>query len=264
MILKYFVKNIVMSRRIWIFGILFGLFLLYVGYSQPLTGIGTRLDMILYAANWMAIIILFMLGTVSTTVAQSGIYSSGALPYLFKFSRYTRKSYLYNISLSSILVSLALSSLLMLIAMALFSEKFDFFIYASNFATTYLALLLGAGFMIFFAIFLVLISINYIGTKSINYIHLVPLMLTYGFGIIVLTTHLPNVYFFYTVPFTAFLGLFYSYFSGATNIHLYGGPILNNDLMLICIVTWMAVMIVLDFALLRKLKVSSLEEVVEI
>ena len=40
MITKYFVKSIIFSRRVWIFGILFGIFLLYIGYNQSISVIG--------------------------------------------------------------------------------------------------------------------------------------------------------------------------------------------------------------------------------
>lgn len=265
MILKYFMKNILLSRRIWFFGILFGLFLLYVGYSQSTQGmVLNRIDDTAYSGAWLGMIILFLFGIISTTVAQSGIYSASSLPYLFKFSRYNRGSYLYNISLSSLAVSMGLSAILAVIGIALFSEKFGISIYVNSVAATFLVTMLGAAFMTFVALLLVLVSINYFGTKSINYIHFVPLMMTYAFGIITLSTRIPDREFFYFVPFSAFLGIFEVYFSGA-KILLYGiSPPLNDTYMLACLGLWTLAIIVIDLLLLSRLKVPSLEEAVQV
>ena len=265
MILRYFLKNIILSRRIWFFGILFGLFLLYIGYSQSLAGIQmNRVDKIFYSGQWLATTVLFLFGTVSTAVAQSAIFSSASLPYLFRFSRYSRISYIYDISLAAVIVSLGLSTVLAGAASGIFSLKFGIPVYAVNLALLYAVMGIGACFMIFFALFLVLLSVNYIGTKNVNYIHLVPQMMAYGFGILALTTHIPDVNFYYFIPFNAFLGIFGSYYSGASLL-LYGrGSPLSDTYMLACLMLWTLTMALLDFLLLKKLKVANLEEAVQI
>lgn len=265
MILKYFLKNIIFSRRIWFFGILFGMFMLYIAYSQSLNNITvTRSFALNYTGQWAAVVVLFLMGTVSTTIAQAGIYSSSSLPYLFKFSRYTRKSYLWDISFSSLIVSLGLSTVILFAAIGLLGSKFGFPVLSENFANTYIAVTLGASFMIFLAMFLVLVSINYIGARSMNYIHLLPLMMTYGFGILMLTTRVSNAFFFYLVPFDSFMGIFTGFFSGE-QITLYGtGPFLSTNLMMLGLIIWIVVLATGDLVMLRRLRFSSLEEVVQI
>jgi hypothetical protein len=261
-LLKYFAKNIVLSRRVWIFGMFFGLFLLYIGYSQANSGIGaTVLDQTYYSIAWMGIIILFMFGTISTTIAQSAIYSSASLPYLFKFTRFSRKSYLYNIVFSSLLVGASLATVILIIATLVFSFKFDFIIYSRNYAYSYLIIIVGEMFMIFMALFIVLITINYLGAKTVNYIQSVPMLLSYGFGILILTSGINNVYIFYLVPFSAFVVAFQSSFLGLESLPVAGGIYtVFTPYMIISLSLWTLAMAVIDVMLLRNVKVSSLDE----
>lgn len=262
MLLKYYFKNIVYSRRIWIFGIALGLFLLYAGYAQSLAGLKlTRSFDMGYSAQWISIVILFAMGSVSTAVAQSGVFSASSLPYLFRFSRFRRRDYVYNLSVSAAIACLVLSTILSVAGMELFSGKFGTGIMASSISGTYLSILMGSFFMIFFSIFLVLVCINYIGARSLNYIYLVPSILTYGFGIILLTTSALNISLFYAIPFTDFLGIFYAFFTGSA-LHLYNsaGSSLNIYYMVVSILIWTALLAAADILMLGRLKLVSMEE----
>ena len=262
MLLKYFAKNIVLSRRVWIFGIFFGLFLLYIGYNQANSGISaTELDQTYYSIAWMGMIILFMFGTISTTIAQSAVYSSASLPYLFKFTRFSRKSYLYNMVFSSLLVGVSLATAILVIATLAFSYKFNFSIYSRNYAYSYLIIVVGETFMIFMALFIVLITINYLGAKTVNYVQTLPMLLTYGFGILILTGSVNNIYMYYAVPFSAFVVAFQSSFLGLESLPVAGGLYtVFGPYMIISLSLWSLALAVIDVMLLRNIKVSSLDE----
>ena len=266
MITKYFVKSIIFSRRVWIFGIFFGLFLLYIGYSQSTSGIGlSHFDQEYYTADWTALVILFLLGTISTTIAQVAIYSSSSLPYLFKFSNLSRRSYLYNMSVSSLVIGIGLSSVITIIATLMFSYKFGYTVYSSNYLSTYFTILLGSLFMIFFALFLVFLAINYLGVRTVNYIQLLPMLLTYGIGILLLTTNITIDYIYYVVPFNAYLAMFQEAFDGkelqivSTHMHTVFSS-LQYPYLLLSLLIWIASLIILDILLLGRIKASSLEE----
>ena len=266
MITKYFVKSIIFSRRVWIFGIFFGVFLLYIGYNQSISGIGlSRFYQENYTAEWTGLVILFLLGTISATIAQVVFYSSSSLPYLFKFSRLSKGSYLYNISISSLVVGIGLSSVITIIATLMFSYKFGFIVYSNDYLSTYFAIVLGSLFMIFFAIFLVLVAINYLGARNVNYIQLLPMLLTYGIGIMLLTANITDAYIYYIVPFSAYVVMFQEAFDGkelqivSANMHIVFSS-LRYPYLLLSLLTWIACLMIIDILLLERIKVSSLEE----
>ena len=266
MITKYFVKSIIFSRRVWIFGILFGIFLLYIGYNQSISGIGlSRFYQENYTAEWTGLVILFLLGTISTTIAQVAIYSSSSLPYLFKFSRLSRRSYLYNITISSLVVGICLSAVISIVATLMFSYKFGFIVHSNNYLSTYFTILLGSLFMIFFALFLVLLVINYLGARTVNYIQLLPMLLTYGIGILLLTANITDQYIYYVVPFNAYIVMFQEAFDGkelqivSAHMHIVFSS-LQYPYLLLSLLIWIASLIILDILLLGRIKASSLEE----
>lgn len=266
MITKYFAKSIIFSRRVWIFGVFFGLFLLYVGYNQSTSGIGfSRLSQDYYTAEWTGLVILFMLGTISTTIAQLAIYSSASLPYLFKFSLLSRKSYLYNVAISALLVGIVISIVITGVATFLFSYKFTHDIYSNNYLSTFLTIILGSLFMIFFALFLVLLSINYLGPRTLNYIQMVPMLLTYAIGILLITSNITGDFFYYVVPFNAYIAMFQEAFLGIGSLTITsnGHAVISNlqyPYLLLSLVLWIVSLIIFDIILLKRVKVSSLEE----
>ena len=91
------------------------------------------------------------------------------------------------------------------------------------------------------------------------------MLLTYGIGILLLTTNITIDYIYYVVPFNAYLAMFQEAFDGkelqivSTHMHTVFSS-LQYPYLLLSLLIWIASLIILDILLLGRIKASSLEE----
>ncbi|NON62832.1 hypothetical protein, partial [Acidianus sp. RZ1] len=211
-----------------------------------------------------SIMVVLSLSTLGITVAFTIYYSTRSIPYVLKYTKLTLNKYVESLLVSSMIVGLLFSAIMALLTMGVYSFRFDYVLMPKDFE-----LLLGIGalssvFMTTLATLLMTTMINYLGTKNVQYISFIPLILSYLFGFSQIFGQLPSLV-LYVSPFNDIISLFYTSYSGSSPLISYQSvsnqsSTLNPVISLLSLIGWSLLLCVVDLLLLKRLKSTSLEE----
>ncbi|MGI0086107.1 MAG: hypothetical protein ACREBQ_13590, partial [Nitrososphaerales archaeon] len=171
-------------------------------------------------------------------------------------------SYIGTLLGSSSILGVILSAIMIVCTFALFSARFGLNLVPSDPIGAVAISALAGIFMMTFAMLLVLIVVNYIGLQSINLVTFVPLILAFGLGFSQLSTPLPTAL-LYASPYNAIQSLLFLAYSGSAppvQLDNPAGATLSWPYLLISLVIWIAVILLVDSSLLRRLKPRQVEE----
>jgi hypothetical protein len=116
-------------------------------------------------------------------------------------------------------------------------------------------------FMISFAMMLVLVAVNYLGLKSVNLIMFVPLILALWLGDTQMYSNLP-VAAVYASPYNSIQSLLYLAYNGKTlyaQLYNTAAPALQWPLLVASVFIWIAILLLVEVFLLRRLKPKQIE-----
>jgi len=264
MLFTHYSKTLLTNRALWGWGVLFMVFWLVIGGFVESTGLpkGDSAVALNYTASWYGIINLFTLSSLGVSIAFSLIYSTHSLAYAFRYTKLKPLSYLANIVASSLIVGVVLSVIMLLLTYAIFSYRFGASAAPVNPALAVPVAALAGVFMYALATMLVLIIINALGLKNQNFVSFIPLLLGYVFGFTQLFVALPNIV-IYASPYTAIQDLLYHAYSGEPIPEVLSNPTgttLSPTYLAVSLVAWTLILLLIDSAMLRRIKPKSVEE----
>jgi hypothetical protein len=215
-----------------------------------------------YTSSWYAVISMFSLSTLGISISFSVIYATYSLAYSFRYTKLRPLTYLSNLGAASGIVGVTLGVVMLLSTYALFSYKFGVnLVPASPVLAVFVAALTGV-FMYSLGMFLVLLLINFLGLKNESFVSFIPLILAYGFGFTQLYAKLPASL-LYASPYNAIQGLMYHAYSVQPVPVQFTAPTgvsLDPFLLGVSLVAWVVLLILVDSAMLRRIKTRDVEE----
>jgi hypothetical protein len=259
---KNYTKGILTNRNLWFWGVAFMLFWLVLGAYEFSQGIETRASILAFTSSWYGIIALYSLSSLAISIAYTIYYASSALAYGFRYTKLTPFSYMGSLVGSSSILGIALSAIILLATFGLYSSHFGTTLPPSDPVFAVVVSALGGIFMMSLAMLLVLIVVNYIGLRSINLVTFVPLLLAFGFGYSQLLTAMPAAL-VYASPYNAIQSLLFQAYSGsAAPVEFLNpaGATLDWRYLFISLLAWIAVLLLADSVLLKRLRPRQLEE----
>lgn len=264
MLFTHYSKALLTNRALWGWGVAFMVFWLVIGGFVESTGLpkGDQAAALSYTASWYGLINLFSLSSLAISIAYSLMYSTHSLAYSFRFTKLKPSSYLINVVASSLIMGVVLSIIMLLSTYAIFSYKLGGAVAPVNPTATVPVAALAGVFMYALATLLVLILINSLGLKNQSFVSFIPLMLGYVFGFMQLFVSLPSLV-IYASPFSAIQDLLYHAYSGQPIPKVLSNPTstaLSPAYLAISLAAWTLVLLLVDSALLRRIKPRSVEE----
>lgn len=263
MLLTYYTKGILSNRNLWFWGVAFMIFWLFLYAFSFAQGVpDTQVALLQFSAVSYGSIALFSLSSLAIAVAYTIYYSSSALAYGFRYTRLTPMSYVGTLIGSSSALGIILSVIMLICTFGIFSAKFGFNLSPVDAAGAIGVSALAGIFMMTFAMFLVLLVVNYMGLQNINLVEFVPLILAFGFGLSTISTALPTGI-IYASPYNAIQSLLYLTYGGVAPHAQLTDPtssVLNWQYLLISLIAWIILFLLVDSFLLRRLKPRQVEE----
>jgi hypothetical protein len=215
-----------------------------------------------YTSAWYAIIALFSLTIVAMSIATSLTYGTEALAYSFRYTRLTPTSYALSLMASAAVVGLLFSFVMAGLVSGLFSAHFGTDIWPANLAGLVGVSILSGAFMMGLGAALVLVVVNYIGLRSMNFIEFVPLVLSYIFGFAQLYVALPSIV-LYLSPWNDMESLLYQAYRGmpaTVTLTASGSPALDWPLCVAALAGWVVVLVGVSSLLLGRIRSVSVQE----
>ncbi|WP_337860682.1 hypothetical protein [Ferroplasma sp.] len=262
MISKYFIKNIISSKRLWAFGVFFMIFWLFMG-AYVFGFVSYNQSTVLYSSSvWFGIISVVAVSTLAITVALSIYYASFSLSYAFKFSKLKPYQYTINFMLASAIMGTIMGIVMMVFTSLFFGNKSGYKI-IPKFPLEILGIsALGSIFMFLLAMLLIIAVNNYLGLKNVSFVSFIPLLLTYIFGFTQLSIKLPE-YLIYLSPFTEISDLLFYLFDGHSPRRILDNPassIINPYYLAFYLSMWIVIFFIVDIILLKRIKPANIEE----
>jgi len=278
--LKYFVKSMMRNWLILFWGIFFVGFWLFLGafvWSGDFIDSVQNLEQtfkqdafLSYTASWYGICTLMGFSAISTTLAGMIYNSTSTFPYLKKFSKLSPEKY-YSQSLIGISGITVISAfVLLVIAIVLYSYRFNLMLYPKNIALLAIISLFGGLFYYSLAFVISIISIILKSPRIRQFLGFIPLILTYGIGLSQVTMSLSKNL-IYVSPINCILSLLSSAYYGSSvanevtntsRIIQEEGSIglLNNSYLFISLILWICLLSAINIIMLRKVEELKLEE----
>jgi hypothetical protein len=262
-LLKYYTKGILSNRNLWFWGVAFMIFWLFLyafGFSQYVPD--TQAALLQFSAVSYGTIALFSLSSLAISIAYSIYYASSSLVYSFRYTKLTPISYVFTLVGSSSVLGIILSVLMLVCTFGIFSAKFGFDLVPADPVGAIVVSALAGVFMMTFAMFLVLVVVNYMGLQNVGLVSSVPLILAFGFGLTTINSALPSGL-LYASPYNAIQSLLYMTYGGLSPHVQLTDPssgALQWKYMLASLVAWIVFLLGVDSFLLRRLKPRQVEE----
>ncbi len=263
MLLQYYVKGILSNRNLWFWGVAFMLFWLFLyAFSFAQLVPHTQAALLQFSAVSYGSIALFSLSSLAISIADTIYYASSALAYGFRYTKLTPMSYVGTLVGSSSVLGIFLSVIMLVCTFGIFSAKFAFNLSPVNALGAIGVSALAGIFMMTFAMFLVLLVVNFMGLQNVSLVTFVPLILAFGLGLSTINTPLPTGV-LYSSPYNAIQSLLYMAYGGLSAHAQLTDPtsaVLNWQYMLVSLIAWIVFLLVLDGFLLGRLKPRQVEE----
>jgi hypothetical protein len=261
--LKNYTKGILSNRNLWFWGVAFMLFWLVLGTFEFSTGLPATKDAVVpYTASWYGIIAVYSLSSLAISIAYTIYYASSSLAYSFRYTRLTPLSYVGTLIGSSSVLGVMLSVIMLVATYGLFSSHFGMNLIPGDPIGAIAVSALGGVFMMSFAMLLVLIVVNYVGLRSINLVTFVPLIIAFGLGYGQLLSSMP-VSLLYSSPYNAIQSLLYQAYGGTPAPVQFTNPTgatLDWPYLVVSLMVWIAILLLTDSFLLRRLRPRQVEE----
>jgi hypothetical protein len=258
---KYYIKGIITNRQLWFWGIGFMVFFLFIGafeFGQNVTNAYS----LQFTSGWYSIITVFSLSSLSITVAYTTYYASHSLAYSFRYTKLSPYGYLASVVAGAFVLGIFINAIMLAATSLIFGLRFNTKFFPANLPGDLFISALSGLFMMAFAVFLVLLVVNYLGLKNINLVSFVPLILSYAFGFAQIGSTLPS-WLVYVSPYNAMIALFYMFFSGQQLPESISSAIPGNFNILylsISLFLWIVFLLFFDAILLKRIKPRELEE----
>ncbi|HZW54925.1 MAG TPA: hypothetical protein VFF30_01405 [Nitrososphaerales archaeon] len=263
-LLKYYTKGILSNRNLWFWGVAFMIFWLFLYAFSFAQGVPkTQPALLEFSAFSYGSIALFSSSSLAISIAYSIYYASSSLVYSFRFTRLNLSSYIATLIGSSSALGIILSAIMIACTyIIIFSLKFGFNLAPANQLGAFGVSALAGVFMMTFALFLVLLVVNYAGLQNISLVTFILLILAFGLGLATVNSPLPTGL-LYGSPYNAIQTLLYTTYSGLAAHAQLSDPtsaILQWQYMVASLIAWIVLLLGVDGLLLRRLKPRQAEE----
>jgi hypothetical protein len=260
----HFSKALLRNKSLWGWGVLFMFFWLFLGAFVESNSLpkNALLTLSPSTSSWYSVISMFSLSTLGISISFSLIYATHSLAYSFRYTKLRPMTYLTNLGAASGIVGVTLGVIMLLSTYALFSYKFGVNLAPANPVLAVIVAAVTGVFMYALGMFLVLLLINFLGLKNESFVSFVPLILAYGFGFTQLYAKLPASL-LYASPYNAIQGLMFHAYSGQPipqEFTASNGLTLEPLTLGVSLVAWIALLILLDSVMLRRIKPREIEE----
>jgi hypothetical protein len=262
-LVKCYVKGLLKNKQLWIFGIALTFFWLIIGAFELTQGIpnaSTAANTV--ASSWFGLIGMFSLSAIAISIVYTIYHASASLTYSFKYTKLTPKIYVGTLIGSASIIGLILSVIMLFGTSGLFSAHFGLSVVPSNPLGAVGISVLAGVFMMSLAMLLVLVSVNYLGLRSVTLVMYLPFALAAGLGDTQMYSAIPLT-FLYASPFNAISSLLYQTYSG-TNVYAQfynpATPALQWPILLVTLAVWIVALLAIDIALLGHLRPKQAEE----
>lgn len=216
-----------------------------------------------YTAAAYGSLLMLSLSSAAVTIASSLLYSSKSIRYVTKYTKLSPHRFLFENLLSSLVVLLAISMIMFTSVLLVFFNKFGIFVPPINTVGLLFSLLLGTLFVYALSLFLNLLIVTLRAPKSASFVSFLPLILGFT-SYMALWIDFGNAVYF--SPFNCITSICYYYFSGQTPptgnfLMPVAKTLVNVDLALGSLIAWLALLILLDILLLRKMRGVGVEDI---
>jgi len=256
-------KNIMKSRPIWLWGVSFVGFWLFMGVFVFTSDYNIPKSMIhSYAGVWFALDSVISVSSIGVTMAYTIYYSSNSVAYLFKNSKLTPLRYYVDSILSSGIAFVILGLVLTGLTCLFFFIKFHTIIIPSLFIYS-VALFFVSG-IIFYSLssILVILFNNWLGLKNINFISFISLFIGMGFGYTIIYSQIP-VTLLYGNFVTPLEYLYVYSFDAQIPTEVLANPyskFINLDYTVISVIIWITILIIASIISIKNIRGSNIEE----
>lgn len=260
---RWHAKSLLTNSFLWFWGVVFMLFWIVIGafvesHGQSIQGPGV----LMYTAAWYSIIVLLSLSMLSAAIASSLTHSTSALAYAFRFTRIGPSGYLLSLVGGSATIGIALGCVMLGGTIVLFGARFGNIVLPSNLPALVGVCLAAGVFMMLLAVVLILLVVNHFGLRSTSFVGFVPLVLSYGLGLVQIYAAVPAVV-VYASPYNDIYSLLFQAFTGAaTPVTVSGGGTATLDwpLLLLGLGVWMGILVASAIYLLGHIRPRQVEE----
>ena len=229
------------------------------GSYIPQTEEGVRI----YSATAYGTLLMLSLSGAAVTVASSLLYSSKSIRYVTKYTKLSPSRFLLENLSSSLIALLTISAVMFSSVLVVFFVRFGFFVLPMNVVGLSFSIVLSTLFMYALSLFLNLLIVVTRAPKSASFISFLPLILAFT-AYSSLWIDIKNAA--YLSPFNCIVSICYYYFSGQVpptgNFFMQGEKTLvNMGLTVASLVAWLALLIILDVVLLKKMRGIGVEDI---
>ena len=258
-----YTRRALTNPYLWFWGVVFMAFWFVLGAYVFSGGLAdTRKAEVVYTSAWFAVIALFSLTTLAMSIATSITYGTSALAYGFRYTRLTPSGYALSLLAAAGVMALVLGLLMALIVSGLFSLHFGRGIFPANLPGMIGVCVLAGTFMMGLATTMVMVVVNHLGLRNMNFVEFLPLILAYLFGFSQLFLSLPS-WFLYFSPWNDMESLLYQAFSGTPATVVLSNPSSSSlvwPLSVLGLLAWVALLLGLSSYMLRRIRSVSLQE----
>lgn len=262
MIFTQFTKNALKNGSNWGWGVLFMIFWIIMGAYVFSSGEIPATEIDVTVASYYGIFGLISFSSIAIGFSFVIRYSSKSLPYAFRYSRLKPIVFIRDFLSAFLVVAVIFSAILLVITFAVFSLRFGeslppysipYALLVSSFAGVFLASL---------DLVLVLFVNNYLGTRNLQFVGFVPLLLTYTSAFPAIFMNVPNAV-YYVSPFSAFFALLFSAYSGTwlTGVSPAATlPALNEYVCVLSVSLWTLFLSLASVYLISRIRPRNIEE----
>jgi hypothetical protein len=196
------------------------------------------------------------------SLASSITYGTSALAFGFRYTRLTPARYTLALTVAAATMAVLLGFVMAAVVSGLFSAHFASSILPADLPAIIGISLLSGAFMVGLATTLVLVVVNYLGLRNMNFIEFVPLILSYIFGFTQLFLSVP-AWVLYVSPWNDMESLMFQGFSGTPArvvLANTSSPVLSWPLSVGALLGWVLVLMALASLLLRRIRSVSIQE----
>ncbi len=258
-----YTRAVLTNPALWFWGVVFMAFWFVLGAYVFSGGLapGHSAESA-YTSAWFAVITLFSLTTLAMSVASSITYGTSALAFGFRYTRLSPVRYTSALIVAAAAMAVLLSLVMVAVVSGLFSTHFGSTMLPANLPAMIGVAVLSGAFMMGLATTLVLVVINFLGLRHMNFIEFFPLILSYIFGFTQLFLSVP-AWVLYLSPWNDMESLLYQAFSGTPARVVLGtttSPVLSWPISVGALALWVAVLVGLATVLLGRIRSVSIQE----
>jgi hypothetical protein len=258
-----YTRAVLTNPALWFWGVVFMAFWFVLGAYVFSGGLSPGHSAeVAYTSAWFAVIALFSLTTLAMSMASSITYGTSALAFGFRFTRLTPARYTFALIVASAVMAVLLSFIMATAVSGLFSAHFGSMILPVDLPAIVGVAVLSGAFMMGLATTLVLVVVNYLGLRNMNFIEFFPLILAYIFGFTQLFLSVP-AWVLYLSPWNDMESLLYQAFSGSPARVVLGtatSPVLSWGVSAGALAAWVAVLVGVASLLLARIHSVSIQE----